>query len=35
MPVETDLTADTNGWTGPGGHDGIDLLCAPNAPLTR
>lgn len=33
MPVTTNLAADTNGWTGPNGHDGIDLICAPNAPL--
>lgn len=33
MPVKTDLAKDTNGWTGMNGHDGIDLLCDPNAPL--
>lgn len=33
MPVETNLATDTNGWTGPNGHDGIDLICPPNAPL--
>jgi murein DD-endopeptidase MepM/ murein hydrolase activator NlpD len=33
MPVETNLATDTNGWTGPNGHDGIDLICPPNAPV--
>src|SRR4051794_7454600 len=33
MPVVTDMAHNTNGWTGPNGHDGIDLICAPNAPL--
>lgn len=33
MPVRTNMAANTNGWTGPNGHDGIDLLCAQDAPL--
>jgi murein DD-endopeptidase MepM/ murein hydrolase activator NlpD len=32
MPVRTDMAKNTNGWNPPG-HDGIDLLCAENAPL--
>ncbi|MCU1676645.1 MAG: hypothetical protein JWM93_1403 [Frankiales bacterium] len=32
-PVQTNLATDTNGWSGPGGHDGIDLICAADAPL--
>jgi murein DD-endopeptidase MepM/ murein hydrolase activator NlpD len=31
MPVETNMAGNTNGWTGPNGHDGIDLICDPNA----
>jgi murein DD-endopeptidase MepM/ murein hydrolase activator NlpD len=31
MPVKTNLATDTNGFSGY--HDGIDLICAPNAPL--
>lgn len=33
MPVVTDMSKNTNGWTGPGGHDGIDLICAEDAPI--
>jgi murein DD-endopeptidase MepM/ murein hydrolase activator NlpD len=33
MPVRTNMATNTNGWTGPNGHDGIDLICSPNQPL--
>jgi murein DD-endopeptidase MepM/ murein hydrolase activator NlpD len=32
-PVETNLATDKNGWSGPGGHDGIDLICGVDAPI--
>lgn len=27
------IITHANGWTGPNGHDGVDLICDPNAPL--
>lgn len=33
MPVVTNMATNTNGWTGPNGHDGIDLICAEDAPI--
>jgi murein DD-endopeptidase MepM/ murein hydrolase activator NlpD len=34
MPVRhTDMAKNTNGWTGPNGHDGIDLLTPEDEPL--
>jgi murein DD-endopeptidase MepM/ murein hydrolase activator NlpD len=33
MPVRTNMATNTNGWTGPNGHDGIDLICAENEPI--
>lgn len=34
MPVRhTDMAKNTNGWTGPDGHDGIDLLTPASEPL--
>lgn len=33
MPVRTNMATNTNGWTGPNGHDGIDLICAEDAPI--
>jgi murein DD-endopeptidase MepM/ murein hydrolase activator NlpD len=34
MPVKhTDMAKNTNGWTGPNGHDGIDLITPEDEPL--